>query len=168
MITEDDIFGAIRTFLLGLSLAGSPEVFQGQENRVSEPLGADFIVMTPTYNRRIETNIETWDTAAPPVVLDAARGTEVTMQLDIHGPNGADNVQTIATLWRSDYGCRALETAGIAPLYASDGQQMPFVNAEQQYENRWVMSIVLQANPIVSTAAQFADRVDVIIVGTGP
>lgn len=166
-ITEDAILTALRTFLLGLDLAGAPEVIQGQDNRVPEPAGPDFIVFTPTNRSRIETNIETWDTTAPPGTLNAARGTEITVQLDIHGPNGSDNAQVIASLWRSDYGCRAIDPAIFQPLFASDGHQMPFINAERQYENRWVMSVVLQANPIVSTTMPFADSVDVNIIGTG-
>lgn len=170
-ITESQIMDALRAFLLSLSLAGAPEVIQGQANRVPEPAGEDFIVFTPTYRRRIETNVETWTTApdpAPaPTEIAAGRGTEITVQLDIHGSNGSDNAQVIATLWRSDYACRAIDPTIFQPLFATDGQQMPFINAERQFENRWVMSVVLQANPIVSTTAQFADSVNVNIIGTG-
>lgn len=166
-ITESDVMDALRAFLLSLALTGNPEVVQGQANRVPEPAAPDFIVFTPTARRRLETNIETWDTAAPPVELAAGRATEISVQLDIHGPNGSDNAQVIATLWRSDYGCRAIDPAIFQPLFATDGHQMPFINGERQYENRWVMTVVLQANPIVSTTAQFADSVDVTIIGTG-
>lgn len=171
IITESEVMAELRRFLLGLALTGAPEVIQGQANRVPEPSGENFIVFTPTARRRLETNVETWatapDPAPPPIELDAARATEITVQLDIHGSFGSDNAQVIATLWRSDYGCRAIDAAIFQPLYASDGHQMPFINAEQQYENRWVMSVVLQANPIVSTTAAFADSVDVNIIGTG-
>lgn len=170
-ITESAIMTALRTFLLSLNLAGTPDVIQGQANRVPEPTGPDFIIFTPTYRRRLETNVETWATApdpAPaPVAIAAGRGTEITVQLDIHGPNGSDNAQVIATLWRSDYACRAIDPAIFQPFFATDGQQMPFINAERQFENRWVMSVVLQANPIVSTTAAFADSVNVNIIGTG-
>lgn len=170
-VTESAILTALRTFLLSLTLTGAPEIFTGQVNRVPEPTGADFIVMTPVTRTRLKTNEETWSTdpepAPAPDTLVAGRGTQVTIQLDIHGPNGSDNAQVIATLWRSDYACRAIDPAIFQPLYASDGRQMPFINAERQYENRWTMAVVLQANPTVSTTQAFADSVDVTIIGTG-
>lgn len=173
-VTEDAVIAALRAFLVGLHLTGvdAADITQGQLNRVPEPIGPNFIIMTPTYRRRIATNVETWSTAPdpapPPDALRMERDTEVTFQLDIHGPNSADNAQVIATVWRSDYGCRAIDPPIFQPLYASDGQQMPFINAEKQYENRWVMSLVMQANVAVSTEAAFADSISVDIIGTGP
>lgn len=168
-ITEADILLALWTWLGGLSLASvdPDDIIQSQANRVPEPKGENFVLMTPTHRKRLATNIETWDTEDPaPTAIDYRKQTELTIQLDIHGPFSADNAQVIATLWRSGYACDA--TPLWKPLHATDGHQTPFVNAEKQYENRWVMSLVLQSNPTVSTEAQFADTVDVNIVRTGP
>jgi hypothetical protein len=168
-ITEDTLITALRAFLVGLNLTGvdPADVIQGQLNRVPEPKAPDFIIMTPTYRRRIATNVETWaiapEPAPPPDSIRMVRDTEVTVQLDIHGPSGADNAQVIATIWRSDLGCRLIDADIFQPLYATDGHQMPFINAEKQFEYRWVMSVVLQANVAVSTGAQFADTVSVTI-----
>lgn len=168
-VTEDALMTAFRAFLVAMALTGVDpgDIIQSQINRVPEPKGADFIMMTPTYRRRLATNVETWSTAPdpapPPDVLRMERSTEVTMQIDVHGPNSADNAQTIATLWRSDYGCRAIDPPIFQPLYASDGHQAPFINAEKQYENRWVMSLLMQANVAVSTPADFADSISVTI-----
>ena len=173
-VTEAEIMLALWSFLGSLDLADvdPDDIIQSQVNRVQEPKGANFIVMTPTHRRRLSTNTETWDTApspAPaPTEMRYEKDTELTVQLDIHGPFGADNATVIATLWRSAYACNAIDRAIFQPLHASDGHQTPFVNAEKQYENRWVMSLVLQANPSVSTEAQFADTIDVNIVRTGP
>lgn len=164
-VTEDQIMAALRAFLMGLELAGvdPDDIIQSQVNRVPEPKAADFIVMTPAYRRRIATNVETW-TGPDPAELRAERDTEITVQLDVHGPNGADNAQTIATLWRSGYGCDAIDPPIFQPLYASDGHQAPFINAEKQYENRWVMSLLMQANVAVSTPMEFADTISVTII----
>lgn len=173
-VTEDTLLATLRTFLVGLQLAGvdSADIIQSQVNRVPEPKSANFVLMTPTYRRRLATNVTTWatapDPAPPPDTIRMARDTEVTIQLDIHGPASADNAQVIATVWRSGYACEAINPEIFQPLYASDGHQVPFINAEKQYENRWVMSLVLQANVAVSTEAAFADSIGVTIVGTGP
>lgn len=168
-VTEDALIDELRRFLISLTLTGvaDDDIVVGQENRVPEPLAADFIIMTPTYRRRLSTNVETWAVAplpAPaPTTVRRVRDTEVTIQLDVHGPKGTDNCQVIATLWRSDYATRFINPEIFQPLYASDGQQMPFMNAERQYENRWVMSLVLQSDVAVSTPAQFADTLTVTL-----
>lgn len=85
--------------------------------------------------------------------------TEVAIQLDVHGPNSTDNCQIISTLFRDGYGYDffAQQPADMAPLYTDDGRQMPFINGENQYEDRWVMNVYMQANIAVSTGQQFAD-----------
>lgn len=183
-VTEDAILTALRALLLAILPAGV-EVIQGQVNRVAEPSSPDFIVMTPASRTQISTNNEFWEmtdagsdmqtvgtnsigssgTPVPPTVWNAERPTQISVQLDIHGPNGSDNAQTITTLWRSDFACAAVETSIFQPLFATDGRQMPFINGENQYENRWTMEVALQANPIVSTPTPFADSIGVTIEG---
>lgn len=89
--------------------------------------------------------------------------TEWTVQIDIHGPLSGDNAKIVETLFRSWYAVEAIgEYPGIdfaaVPLYAGDAHQMPFMNAEQQFEWRWTMDLVLQINPVVATPQQFADK----------
>jgi hypothetical protein len=49
----------------------------------------------------------------------------------------------------------------VAPLHADDPKQIPFINAEQQYEYRWVIEAHMQANQIVlGIPQQFFDVVD--------
>jgi hypothetical protein len=78
--------------------------------------------------------------------------TEVTIQLDVHGPNSSDNSQIITTLFRDQYATNFFTDAGydMAPLYVEGPRQMPFVNGEQQVEYRYVVDVVLQVNPIIT------------------
>lgn len=86
--------------------------------------------------------------------------TQLTIQIDIHGPNSGDNAKIIEGLFRSDYAFDIIESGNfaIAPLYSSDARQVPFINAEQQYEYRWSLDLELQIDPIISTPEQFADK----------
>lgn len=90
----------------------------------------------------------------------------MTVQLDIHGPESANNAFMVETLFRSEVAEDAFESRGFAvvPLYADAARQMPFVNQEQQYENRWVVEAVMQMNPVTSTPMQFADELDVTTI----
>lgn len=163
-ITDDQMMTAVRSFLLSI-LPGGTEVIQAQSNRVPEPVGPNFVLMTPRRRARLATNVVSWPLDDPaPVELAHARSTEVLVQLDIHGPNGADYAQTIATLWRDPFACDALKPFDIQPLFANDGNQLPFQNSEHQWEDRWVMEIVFQAVPSVSTPQDFAATLDADII----
>ena len=108
-------------------------------------------------------------TVAGPIVL-AAGGktmlmpTQVTVQIDVHGPSSADNAQVIATAFRDDYAVQYFVDSGfdMAPLYAGEPHQAPFLNDQQQVEFRWVIDAVLQVNPVVTVPQQFADQ---LVVG---
>jgi hypothetical protein len=165
-LTETQTIAALRSVLIGFLPAGI-EVVRGEVNRVAEPVGPDFCVLTPTTRVRLATNIDTFadaPTATPPVGLRSSlTAMEVTIQIDVHGPASADNAQEIATLLRDEYATIAFTRTGydVQPLYAEDPRQTPFVNAEQQYEWRWTVDVVLQANPVIGTPQDFADVVKI-------
>lgn len=89
--------------------------------------------------------------------------TEVVMQCDVHGPNAADNAQVISTAIRDDVATRYFlpDQTGVAPLFAADPRQVPFINGESQVENRWVVDCHLQAQINVVFSQDFADTVAV-------
>lgn len=227
--TDSNIFTALRTFLIGILPVGV-DVVQAQANRVPEPVGSDFVLMTPLRRERLETNIDsyadvlftasisgtvmsvtgvnfgtiqigatlfglslaagtttitgqltgsaggtgTYSVSLPQASSSQAiaaglanymQPTEITIQLDIHGPNSADNSQVISTLFRDDYAVQQFKTYGfdVTPFYADDPKQLSFINEAQQYENRWVVEACMQANITVSVAQQFASIVSVTL-----
>ena len=97
---------------------------------------------------------------------DHMQATQITIQVDVHGPSASDNAQRISTLLRDEYGTESFRNSGfnIAPLYSNDPRQIPFTNAEQQIEAKWSVEVVLQANPVVSIPQQFADVVEVALI----
>jgi hypothetical protein len=162
-IKETDVFTALRSFLIGILPTGV-EVVKSQNNGVAEPVGADFVVMNAITMPRLSTNV---DTFTDPGTGIGTRNSEVSMamhvQLDVHGPNSADNTAIIATLFRDDYGCIALASVNsqIQPLYCEEPKQMPFINGENQFEQRWIIDAAIQYNPITQTPQDFADSVTV-------
>lgn len=61
--SQDDVFKAVRSFLLSVLPADTP-VVQGQQNRVSQPRKTDFVVMWPIRQSRLATNIDDYQDAA--------------------------------------------------------------------------------------------------------
>ena len=88
------------------------------------------------------------------------------IQLDVHGPNSGDNAQIISTMFWDGAAFDAFQALniGVAPLYCSDPIQMPFIDGEQQYEERWVMTAYIETNIIVQSPQQFATKIGPIDV----
>ena len=170
--SQSDIATALRAFLVEI-LASSVAVVRGQDNRVPEPQGSDYVVVTPILRNRISTNVDVYvdgALASPqvPASTTSRQSTQVTVQLDVHGPNSSDNAQIISTLLRSSLSPDVFKASGfdVTPLYADDPKQTPFVNAEGQYEYRWTVDAVVQANQVVTTqipatAPQFATQISI-------
>lgn len=225
---QSAIQAVLRSFLLSVLPANTP-VIAGQDNRVPEPQGADFVVFWTTRRDRIETNVDTYADClftgsisgniltvsnvnygslavgsqvfgvgvTVPTTITALSGgtggvgnymvstiqvvgsefmaagtenllqpTQITFQLDVHGPNSHDNAQIISTAFRDDFAVEAFAAlnSNVYPLYADDPRQVPFINAEEQYETRYIIEALVQANQIVGIPQQFADSVSVTLV----
>ncbi len=118
--------------------------------------------MTPNTRRRLGYNFDSWDETDPaPTTIGISTPTQVLVQLDFHGETSTDNAQVIVGLLRDDYACQFFQPYGFQPDYCDDGQQMPFINGEDQWEDRWVINAVFDANMFVSTPAQFANKVHI-------
>lgn len=182
-LTTSAVLTVLRTFLLGI-LPTDVEVIQGQDNRVPEPSASNFVVTTPIMRARLSTtkdryiddapNIDlTTNTGAsltdqngnalfvtprPPGYHKALQATQLTVQLDFHGPCGGDYAQIVTTLFRDEYAAIVFRESGVdaAPLYADDARQAPFLNGEQQIEYRWSVDVAIQINPTVTVPQEFA------------
>jgi hypothetical protein len=163
-ILERDIKKAARALLLTLFPDGT-EVVSGQDNRVGEPVGLNFVVMTTMYQERLSTNVESWDdSTGDPTTLESMASWKWGLQLDLHGPDSCTLATIAAHMWRSNWACVNVDSRYISPLFADDPHQAPFINGENQYENRWVVNIYLQANPVVSTPQDFMASLELILV----
>jgi hypothetical protein len=91
-----------------------------------------------------------------------AQTVEMVVQLDFHGADSlssGDMAQTVSALFRDDIAAVFFaDYPGIYPLHADEAHQAPFINAEQNYETRWVIDVHLQINPAVIVPQQFADQ----------
>jgi hypothetical protein len=116
-----------------------------------------------TYELNISQSTPSETTASG--VLDYLQKTELTFQCDIHGSNSANNAQVISTLFRDGYCADSFKASGIdiAPLYAEAPRLMPFQNAEQNWEWRWIVELCLEANIIVSPPQQYFTKIDVTL-----
>lgn len=160
-VTESMLLTALRTFLLTLV---DCDVLKSQQNRVSMPTG-DFVLMTGLGAIGLSTDKTAFIPGqSNPGNETHSRSTQWNVQLDCYGPDASDIANLIATAFKTDYAAQQLATAAIEiqPLYANDPRQMTIVNAEQQYESRWIVELAFQYNPVVTLPQDFAIGLTVI------
>jgi hypothetical protein len=115
----------------------------------------------------------------------ALQPTLVTYQLDVHGPNSGNNTQVISTLFRdffavnlmaqaggyyplgpyNEFGGQTVGNALIAPVDADEPRQIPFINDQQQYEDRWVLHARMLTNQIVDAPQQYFGQITIQSTG---
>lgn len=230
--TQSNVYQQLRSFLLSVLPAGVV-VVPAQQNRVPEPAGVAFVVMSSIRQERLETNVDSYSdgkftgsisgtvmtiTAVDPKfpnaligvgsvvsAVGAAVGTTViailtgagqigtytvspsqavgsgtistgtkqimmptkhTIQLDFHSADlssAGDMAATVSALFRDEFAVQQFANQspgyGVAPLYADDPRQMPWINDQQQVEWRWIVEALLQSNIVVQVPQQFADSV---------
>jgi hypothetical protein len=162
-ITDATIFTALRTFILACIPSGL-EVVQGQDNGVPMPAG-NFCAMTAKSNGRLEWNVDNYtDPVSTVGTVNTMTPSEFVVQLDFYGTNSAQNAKIIEALSRSQFALSSFSNVSIKPLYADDPQQMPLINGEQQYEQRWKMDFHIQYNPIIYNPQEFADTLDINVI----
>lgn len=151
MIVGTIVLGAT---LLGDDLTGAPTI----DSQVSGTTGG-----VGVYHLSSDQGTLTSQTLASGVNL-TIQEVEFSIQLDVHGPSSADNSQLISTLLRDTYATEFFFGTAASPLYTEDPRQAPFVNEQNQYENRWVVEVKLQVDQTVGVPQQFADTVAVVLV----
>lgn len=86
---------------------------------------------------------------------------DVQIQVDVHGNNSISNASLISTVFRDARGIEMFAGTEMTPLFADDPRQVPFQNAEQQWEIRLVVTLHLQVNFKLELPQQFADELHV-------
>lgn len=154
-ITDQAVFTALRTFLIAILPSGT-EVVQAQDNLVGMPEGG-FVSMNNISKVRLATNTHSYTRNE-----DLITGTrsiqdrvQFTMQVDFYGPNSGEWAVMAQTLLRDEYGI-SLFPSNIVPLYSDDPIQIPLIDGEMNYTQRWKLRAVMQYNPVVTVTQQYA------------
>lgn len=154
-LTDDDVFTALRTFIL--SLLPTVEVVQTQDNGVPMPVNP-FITMNNVGKKRLATNTVSYTDPGGTAggTENMMTPTQFTIQVDCYGPNSGDWAAMIQTAFRSEYATSNFPV-NIQPLYCDDPVQIPLITGEQQFLQRWKLQAVMQYNPTVAVPMQFWD-----------
>ena len=95
---------------------------------------------------------------------------EWTVQVDFFSPDylSGDFARTVSIglrdeLCSSFFSALAPPLYNVSPLYADDPRQAPFIDAENQYEWRWMLEVKLQVDETISVPQTYADGITVTL-----
>lgn len=161
--TDDDLYTALGNAIVAWLGLAPDHVVREFNNEVAMPVGP-FVGMRFGTRRRLRTNKTAWDTTNPaPTALTHEQGMQVACQIDCYAPTAGDWAAILTTLLRDDVGVQALDPV-CAPLYCDNGTRAPLTDAEEQYEDRYIVMLQLQYNPVVSTPQEFADTLTIDLI----
>lgn len=164
-ITDADVYAALVAFIGTITPANTPCV-RGQQNRVPMPAGPCVVLTTIGAPMRIGTN---QDTTEAVVVDDEITGFnalveadfEYSVQVDFYSPDAESWAMAVELLWRDKIAWYGMP-AGMKPLYSEGRQQLPLVGAENQWIQRWTMTLFLDYQPTWTQTTEAATTATVI------
>lgn len=156
-ITEREISNALCGFIS--SILPGVAVIKGQVNRVPMPKKG-FVIVNPLSRTRLAVPEDSYTDTEEEQAQHVLTRMQCAFQVDFYGEESADWAQTFANLANDQYAYNAF-AGNIKPLYCSDPSQMPLIDGEKQYTERWRVDMELQANPSASVPMTFFDEVDI-------
>ncbi|EOB5436650.1 hypothetical protein ACJQ6S_000541 [Yersinia enterocolitica] len=139
-------------------------VQQAQVDRVPMPKG-EFCIMTPLKPKRLSTTREiNQDTGSPSTsAMGYTEVRQLDIQVDIYGPNAADRAVKLETVFTSDYAYQKIKDidSRLAPLYSSDAFNSAMINGENQYQDRWTLTLTVQPHITVSFPQDYFDKAEI-------
>lgn len=155
-ISDSDVFKAMGNFLTLVMPEGTP-IVQLQNNRVAMP-SRGFVGMNNASQKRLSTNVTQYVPGEGEKKVQTP--TQYTMQLDFFGEDAAAWANMVQALFRDQFATSAFP-AEIQPLYADDPIQIPLIDGESQYTQRWQLNAVMQIKSVVTVLQQFADALQI-------
>jgi hypothetical protein len=157
-IIVDDVAIALGSFIQ--PFIGTTQIIRAHQNRVPPPHDP-FVLMNDVGTYDIEVPSSFIDTGG--VNQDIIGPKRIDYQLDFYGTDSGDQCNAVKTAFRTTYASSQFPD-NIQPLYCSDSIMAPLVMGEQQYDERWTITVSLQYNPIVTVPVQTADALSMNIV----
>lgn len=155
--TEQEIFRELRQFIIGAVYADGSQVIQAAQN--NQPLPHDAVVMNILSDSNRDTSANAYDSDTGKAYVTTS--VVVRIQLDFYGNLASERSRIISTLWRNFYGTDNL--TAVQPLYVNSRIRQPYINEASRYEDRYILDLTLQYNPVVEHDQDFIDSVSVTV-----
>lgn len=137
---------------------------QAQANRVPMPKDP-FCILTPLRFTRLSTTRDIkQDTGDPSTsAMGYTEVRQADIQVDIYGDGAGGRAIALETVFTSGYAYEKIKALDerLAPLYSSAAIQAPMINAESQWQERYMLTLSLQAHITVSFQQDYFDKAEI-------
>lgn len=161
-ITVDQIIDVLADYVE--PIAGTCQ--QAQANGVPMPKG-EFCILTPLRFTRLGSTKEiNQDTGLPATsAIGYTETRQADIQIDIYGAAAGDRAIALETTFASSYAYDKIKAIDqrVAPLYSTAAIQAPMIDAEQQWQERYTMTVSLQVHITVSFPMGYFDKAQITI-----
>ncbi|ENP0422084.1 hypothetical protein EVK84_15890 [Edwardsiella piscicida] len=91
------------------------------------------------------------------------------IQVDIYGDSAGDRAVTLETVFASSYAYDLIKAidARVAPLCSAAAIQAPMIDAEQQWQERYTLTVSLQVHMTASFPEPYFDKAEVSVDPVG-
>lgn len=142
------------------------QVWKAQDNREPMPKG-QFCIMTPLRFPRLSTTRDIKQDTGNPATssMGYTEVRQADIQIDIYGDNAGDRAIALETVFASSFGYEKIKELDerLAPLYSSAAIQAPMINAESQWQERYLLTLSLQAHITVSFPQDYFDKAEITL-----
>lgn len=152
-IVHDDIYKEIRAYLV--EMFDTKSVVKSIQN--GSPLPENAVVMNIINEENFDVPYTRYQKESESA--DAYQSVGLLMQIDFYGDEAGKRARILSNLWRNHYSTDRLKQC--QPLYSKEPLHAPFVNEKSKYEDRYIVELKLQYNPVVTHKQHFVDGVAV-------
>lgn len=133
----DDVIDGVANYLMRFTKA---KIIRGNVNRTPMPK-PPFIVLTEVLTKQVAKSSEFYSLDGETV----SQQNQIDVQIDFYGWELSDIALSFTASIRTSWAAKNFPI-WLSPLYCSDIIKSPLQNAEEQYEQRWTVTLSLQYN----------------------
>ena len=149
----DALAEAIQPFCFGC------QIIRTQENRVPMPLD-QFVAINEILTVDLSTPVKTNSISGSSAQIKLSKRSD--LQIDFYGKYSGDQARAFSTVFKTEHMALMLPD-WIKPLYAADAVNAPLISGEQQYEQRWILTISMQFNSVINVPMESASTIGINI-----
>lgn len=151
--TVDDVIDALANYI---ALFTAAPIIRANVNRNPTPK-SDFVVLTELLTKPLSKPVENYTNTGETMIQKQ----QIDVQVDFYGWGVSDIalafMGSVRTIWQN-YN----HSSWLALLYCSDIVKSPIINAEEQYEQRWTLTVSMQYNVTLTVPQDTFNTVGVV------
>lgn len=160
---KQNIQKAIRNMLIQYTDCPPQNIFAGYGNRVELPQSNNYTVFTILNPRRTGTPYIVNESTEEISRVTTYQDFRLEVQIDFYGDFAFDRANDIINISRTDFLCSFFEPYNIQPIACDDARNMTGISGEDEYVERWMVSLEIDYRDAVSVSQEVFNTVDLNI-----